>query len=89
MCAAVVQAREALLRYDTDCREDQDRCCGGEHVQHGHLNFTRLNFLAEVFGCASDHQAGDEYSEYDENEHTVQTRADAAKNHFAELHIDQ
>ena len=63
-------------------RQDQD----GEHR---HLDFLGLDFLADVFRRAADHQAGDEDREDDEQQHAVEAGADAADDDLAELHVDQ
>ena len=63
-------------------RQDQD----GEH---GHLDFLGLDLLADIFGRAADHQAGDEDRQDDEQQHAVQAGADAADDDLAELNVDE
>ena len=60
-----------------------------EQRQHRHLHVVGLDFLAEIFRRAADHQSGDEHGEHDEDEHSVKTRADAAEDDFAELNVEQ
>ena len=60
-----------------------------EDGEHGHLDFLRLDLLADIFGRAADHQAGHEDRDDDEEEHAVETGADAADDHLAELDVDQ
>src|SRR6202167_2139196 len=57
--------------------------------EHRHLDFARLDLLADIFRGAADHQAGDEDRQHDEQQHAVETGADAADDDFAELHVDQ
>ena len=59
-------------------RQDQD----GEHR---HLDFLRLDLLADIFRRAADHQAGDEDRDDDEQQHAVHAGADAADDDLAEL----
>ena len=63
-------------------RQDQD----GEHR---HLDFLRLDLLADIFGRAPDHQAGDEDRDDDEQQHAVHAGADAAEDDLAELDVDE
>jgi hypothetical protein len=63
-------------------RRDED---GDRH----HLHVVGLDLLAQVFGRAADHQAGDEHRQHGEDQHAVQAGADAAEDHFAELHQQQ
>ena len=65
-----------------DNRENEQR-------QHRHLHVVGLDFLAEIFRRAADHQTGDEDREHDEDEHSVESGADAAENDFAELDVEQ
>src|SRR3984957_2419732 len=63
----------------------------GQHQngEHRHLDFACLDLLADIFGRASDHEAGDENREHDKQQHAVKTGADAADDDFTELHLDQ
>ena len=54
-----------------------------------HLDFLLLDFLADVFRRAPDHQAGDEHADDGVEQHAVEARADAAENHFVGLHVEQ
>ena len=54
-----------------------------EQCQHRHLHVVGLDFFAEIFRRASDHQAGDENREHDKHEHPVEAGADSANNDFA------
>jgi hypothetical protein len=53
------------------------------------LTLARLDLLADVLRRASDHQAGHEDGEDDEDQHAVEARADAADDDLAELHVDE
>ena len=57
--------------------------------EYGHLDLLGLDLLAEIFGCAANHQAGDEDGDDDEHQDAVETCADAADDDFAELHVDE
>jgi hypothetical protein len=57
--------------------------------QHRHLDLARLDFLADIFRRAADHQSGDEDRQHDEQQHAVKPGADAADDDLAELHVDQ
>src|ERR1019366_4210495 len=63
-------------------RQHQDR-------EHRHLDFARLDLLADIFRRAADHQASDEDRQHDEQQHAVKAGADAADDDFTELHVDQ
>ena len=60
-----------------------------EQRQHRHLHVVGLDFLAEIFRRAADHQTRDEDGEHDEDEHSVESGADAAENDFAKLDVKQ
>ena len=64
--------------------EDRD-----EHGQDGDLDVIGLDLLAHVFRGPSDHQAGEEDGQDDEDEHPVEPRADAAEDHFADLDVEE
>src|SRR6201996_2742595 len=63
-------------------RQHQDR-------EHRHLDLARLDLLADIFRRAADHQAGDEDRQHHEQQHAVESGADAADDDLAELHVDQ
>ena len=46
----------------------------------------RLDFLAQVFRCAANHQPRNEHRQNGKNQHAVEAGAHAAKHHFTELH---
>jgi hypothetical protein len=60
-----------------------------EDGEHRHLDFPRLDLLAEIFGCAADHQTSHEYGDDREQQHAVEAGADAADDDLAQLHVDQ
>src|SRR5882724_4999472 len=60
-----------------------------QNGEHRHLDFARLDLLADIFRGAADHQARDEDREHDEQQHAVEAGADAADDDFAELHVNQ
>ena len=59
-------------------RQDQD----GERR---HLDLVLLDLLAQIFGRAPDHQAGDEDREDGEDDQAIETRANAAEDDLAKL----
>ena len=65
--------------------EAQDRQRQDQDGEHRHLDFLRLDLLAEIFRRAADHQAGDEHRDDGEHQHAVEARADAAEDDLAEL----
>src|SRR5450755_1726653 len=89
-----VWARIAELRQRVriDCR---DRGPAEIHQrqhqdgQHGHLDFLGLDFFADIFRRAPDHEAGDENRDDDEQQHAVKAGTDTADNDLAELNVDQ
>ena len=50
-----------------------------QNRQQGELHFTRLYLAAQVFRCAADHHAADEYTDDDVEEHIDQADADSAE----------
>ena len=54
-----------------------------EDREHRELDLVRLDLLAEVLGRAADHEARDEDRQDDEEEHAVETGADAADDDLA------
>ena len=66
-------------------REAEDRERQAKNGEHRHLHLLRLDFLAEIFWRAPDHQPGDKDSDDDEQEHAVEAGADAAEDDLAEL----
>ena len=87
--AGVGDAGAADVEADGDGGADEDQDRRDQDDEGAHLHLERLDLLAEVFGRAADHQAGDENGEDGEDEHAVEARADAAENDFAELHQHQ
>ncbi len=76
-CPAPTSTAIAVPTSTTQRRhEDRDR---------RHLHLEGLDLLAEVFGRAADHQAGDEDRDDREHEHAVEARAHAAEDDLAEL----
>ena len=60
MRAGVVQSLQP--GRDDDRQRSHAENDGGEdqHVEHRHLDFARLDLLAEILRCPAHHQAGDE-----------------------------
>ena len=75
----------------TDRPGGEARISNGENEQrqHRHLHVVGLDFLAEIFRRAADHQPGDEDREHDKDQHAVKSGADAAEDDFAELNVEQ
>ncbi len=67
----------------------EDRQRQAEEGEDRHLDLLRLELFAEVFGGAPDHQPGDEHRNDGEGEDAVEAGADAAKDHLAELDVDE
>ncbi len=57
--------------------------------KRGHLHLEGLDFFAEIFRCAPDHESSDEHGQHDEHEHSVESRADPTNDDFAELNVEQ
>ena len=89
MRTVVVQSGQSPFADDCPGGETENVYGKDEQSQHCHLHVVRLDFLAEIFWCPADHQAGDEDGEHDEHEHSVQSGADAAEDNLAELNIEQ
>ena len=81
--AAVVQGDEAPFAHDRPRGERENIDGQNEQRQHRHLHVVGLDFFAEIFRRASDHQAGDEDGEHDKDEHPVKSGADTAEDDFA------
>ena len=79
--------RRGQHRGDRGPAEEHQR--QDENRQHRHLDFLRLDLLADIFRRAADHEAGDEDGDDDEDQHAVEAGADAADDDLAELHVDQ
>ncbi len=60
-------------RGDRHRRHDEHHGGHEERAQRGELDLARLDLLAEPFGCAADHQAGDEDRDQDVEEHADQS----------------
>ncbi len=68
---------------------DQDGDRRSQHRKHRHLDVEGFDFLAEIFGSAADHQAGDEDGEDDEDKHAVKSGADPAEDDLAKHDIEK
>src|ERR1039457_5965419 len=87
--ACVVQSGEARFGGDPDGGSHENRKSQDEHREHRELHLFGLDLLAKVLGSAPDHEARDEDREDDEEEHSVEARADAAENDLAELYVQE
>src|SRR5436190_10406145 len=76
-------------RNRADGRETEDAHRGRQDSDDRHLHFFLLDFLADVFWSASDHEAANENSHHDINQHAVQSGADTAKDDFIGLNVKQ
>ena len=89
MRAGVVEAGEADVRHQhCDSCEEQDGERRDEHVEHSHLHVVRFNLLSQVFGSSTDHEAGDEHGNDDEDQHAVEACADPAEDDLAKQDVD-
>ena len=68
----IPQAAADGAQVGAGARESQNRECQHQHRQHHHLDFLLLDLLAQVFGRAAHHQAGDEHGEHGEQQHAVE-----------------
>ncbi len=89
MRPVVVQASQAPLAHRRPSREAENRQTQNEQREHRHLHLERLDFFAEIFRRAPDHQARDKNRKHDEHEHSIKSRADTADDDFAELDVEQ
>ena len=87
--AVVVQAGLAPVAHRRPGRETENDEGENDERQQRHFHVVGLDFFAEIFRRAPDHQPGDEHGEDDENQHAVKSRADAAENHLAGLDVEQ
>ena len=79
MRSTVIQAVEGRLQQHGRAGEAKHDQRIDEHRQHRELHLAHLDFLAEVFGRAADHQSGDEYRDDRDNEKAIKPGADAAR----------
>ncbi|CCK17798.1 Trichohyalin [Cronobacter universalis NCTC 9529] len=86
MNAGVEDARPTRVGHHRQRRAEQHQRRGDQNRQRGHFHFTHVDFLAEVFRRAANHQARDKHAQQHEQQHPVQSGADAAEDHFANLH---
>ena len=79
---------EAGRHHRRERGEAEDRQRQDQDGEHRHLDLLRLDLLAEIFRRAADHQPGDEHREDGEQQHAVETGADAAEDDLAEQDVD-
>ena len=81
----------ALGEFDhgTGGAEQQNHGRSGDQRQHRHLHFLAFDLLAEVLRRAAHHQSGDEHREDGEQQHAVESRADAAEDDFAQVQVEE
>ena len=84
--AAVKQAAEAHGRDDSDGGADEDAGGRDQDGDGDHFHVEGFDLLAEIFGRAADHEAGEEDGENGEENEAVNAGPGAAENDFAELH---
>ena len=70
------------------CHEAENAQRQDDDGENRHLDLLRLDLLAEIFRRAADHEPGDEHGDDDEQQHAVETGADAAIDDLAELDQD-
>ena len=73
MCAGIEDACLAGQQRDRNRGPGQYQQRRSKDRNRGHFYFERLDFLAQVFWRASNHQAGNEYRKDGENQHAIQT----------------
>ncbi len=80
----------ALERRDrTQSREPEDARRTDNKHQHRHLDFLLLDLLPEILRRAPHHQPGNKDRQDGKQQHSVQSRADSAKDDLAELDVEQ
>jgi hypothetical protein len=82
----LADAGAACVQHYRQRGADQHRQRRHQDGDGGHLDLEGLDLLAQVFRRAADHQAGDEDADQGEHDHAVEAGADAAEDHFTELH---
>ena len=87
--AGIRDAGEARLDHHGNRGEDEDRQRHAQNREHRHLDLFGLQFLAEVFGRAPDHQPGDKQRDDREQQNPIKARTHAADDDLAEQHVDQ
>ena len=85
----VVEAVERGLQQHRGGGEAEHDERVDQHREHRELHLARLDLLAEIFGRASDHQAGDEDRDDGDDEEAVEPRADAARPDAAGQDVEQ
>ncbi|OPY89649.1 MAG: hypothetical protein A4E72_01028 [Syntrophus sp. PtaU1.Bin208] len=89
MGSEVVQPRDAPGADGRPGGEPQDTDRGDQDGQDADLHIVSLDLLSQIFRRPSDHQAGQKNGHHDKEEHAVETRPDAAEDHFAQLDVQQ
>ncbi len=89
MDPGVEDAAASGLGHQCQGGTEQDQRRGDEDRQRGELHLPHVDFLAQIFRGAANHQPGDKHRQQHEQEHPVQARSNAAKHHFTNLHQPQ
>ncbi|CCK01647.1 Trichohyalin [Cronobacter sakazakii 701] len=82
----VEHTRPARVGHHGERGAEQHQRRRHQNRQRGHFHLAHVDFLAEVFRRAANHQARDKHAQQHEQQHPVQPGADAAEDHFANLH---
>ena len=85
----VVEAVERGLQQHRDRGEAEHDHRIDQHREHRELHFSGFDLLAEIFGRAPHHQSRDENRDHDDDEETIQPRADAARPDAAGQNVEQ
>src|ERR1700722_13318461 len=87
--AADAEAVERNLQHRRDAREDKDQRRRDEQREQRELHVAGRYLLAEIFRGPADHQRADESRDENEQQKTVESRADAAWRNAAEQKVEQ
>ena len=82
----IVQTVRNAWDYRCDTAADENRNGSGQAYENGPFHLVGLNFFAQEFRGAPDHEPCNEHSEDCKGQHPIQAAARTAEDHFTELH---
>src|SRR5579872_598380 len=86
MYGVVSERRKSVRSYHRDGRRHETKHRRNKYCENRELHLATFDFLAEKLRRSSDHEAGDENRQHDEQQHSVETAAHTAEDDLAELH---
>ena len=89
MRAGVGDSGQSTVAHHGDSCADQHQQGRHEDGDGGHLHFMDFDFFAEIFRCPANHQPGNKDRHDGKEQHAVEAGANAAEDHFAQLHQNQ